>query len=70
YVPAEHRGNGVAKKLLSEAKKIAVDFGVKALYLQCESKNVGLYLGQGFTSLHQSTSNQVETTIMVWHAAT
>tara|TARA_Y100001956_G_C3981235_1_gene125197 strand:- start:41 stop:526 length:486 start_codon:yes stop_codon:yes gene_type:complete len=70
YVPEEYRGNGVAKKLLNEAKKIAVDFGVKALYLQCESKNVGLYLGQGFTSLHQSTSNKVETTIMVWHAAT
>jgi putative hydrolase of the HAD superfamily len=70
YVPAECRGNGIAKVLLNEAKEIAANHGVKKLYLQCESHNVGLYSGQGFKALHQSTSNHLETTIMVWCAAT
>ncbi|MGP8305328.1 GNAT family N-acetyltransferase [Vibrio sp. YIC-376] len=70
YVPVESRGNGIAKALLNEVKEIAVNHGVKKLYLQCESRNVGLYRGQGFISLHQSTSNHLETTIMVWRAAT
>jgi len=70
FVPEEYRGNGVAKTLLREAKNIAINFGVTALYLQCESHNLGLYIGQGFTPLHQSTSNGVETTVMVWRATT
>lgn len=68
YVPAEHRGNGIAKALLDKAKQIGVSKGIQRLYLQCESSNIGLYIGQGFEALHQSTSNQRETTIMVWQA--
>ncbi|MCF7484202.1 GNAT family N-acetyltransferase [Vibrio sp. J1-1] len=70
YVPISKRGNGVAKALLNKAKEIAVKHGVARLYLQCENHNVGLYNGQGFKALHQSTSNNLETTIMVWCAAT
>ncbi|NAX32511.1 GNAT family N-acetyltransferase [Vibrio sp. V37_P2S8PM304] len=70
YVPTPRRGCGIAKALINKAKKIAVDNGVTSLYLQCESHNVDLYVGQGFRPLHQSSSNHLQTTIMVWYAAT
>ncbi|MCP4321686.1 MAG: GNAT family N-acetyltransferase [Alteromonadales bacterium] len=70
FVASKYRGNGIAKRLLTEAKKIATSFSLGQLYLQCESHNVGLYRGQAFDALHQSCSNDRETTIMVWRAAT
>ncbi len=70
FVASKYRGKGIAKSLLTEAKKIATSFDLGLLYLQCESHNVGLYRGQGFDALHQSGSNGRETTIMVWRVAT
>ncbi|HCG9147192.1 GNAT family N-acetyltransferase [Vibrio parahaemolyticus] len=70
YVPTPRRGIGIAKALINKAKKIAVDNGVTSLYLQYESHNVDLYVGQGFRPLHQSSSNNLQTTIMVWCTAT
>ncbi|PSW16884.1 GNAT family N-acetyltransferase [Photobacterium sanctipauli] len=64
-----NRGQGVAGQLLNKAKELAIDFGVKDLYLQCESFNIPLYLNHGFKALHQARHHDAETTIMVWHAA-
>lgn len=64
-----NRGQGIASKLLEKAKGLAVELGIKELYLQCESFNVSLYEKHGFTSLHQAKHHSVDTTIMVWHAA-
>ncbi|WP_274060063.1 GNAT family N-acetyltransferase [Vibrio parahaemolyticus] len=70
YVSAPRRGSGIAKTLINRAKEITIDNGVTSLYLQCESHNVDLYVGQRFRPIHQSSSNNVETTIMVWRTAT
>ncbi|MBC7001087.1 hypothetical protein BIZ37_00845 [Photobacterium sp. BZF1] len=59
----------MVSKLLEKAKGLAVELGIKQLYLQCESFNVRLYEKRGFTSLHQAKHHNVDTTIMVWHAA-
>lgn len=64
-----NRGQGIASKLLEKAKGLAVELGIKELYLQCESFNVSLYEKHGFTLLHQAKHHNVDTTIMVWHAA-
>ncbi|MBS2783996.1 GNAT family N-acetyltransferase [Aeromonas salmonicida] len=70
YVPSAHRRKGIAKKLMSAAREIAVSRGVSTLYLQCETHNVDFYRDQGFNVIHQSTHGHWETTIMVWYAAT
>lgn len=70
YVPSAHRRKGIAKKLMSAAREMAVSRGVSTLYLQCETHNVDFYRDQGFNAIHQSTHGHWETTIMVWHAAT
>ena len=66
----EHRCKGVAHSLLESAKEKAVRFGVKKLYLQCESFNVELYLNHGFKVLHQIQQNEIEVSVMVWEATT
>lgn len=43
---------------------------IDKLYLQCESFNIGLYERHGFRALHQAKHHRVETTVMVWSAAT
>ncbi|UIP29873.1 GNAT family N-acetyltransferase [Photobacterium sp. TLY01] len=70
YTNPKYRGKGIASKLLESAKEKAIDIGVKKLYLQCESFNVSLYLNHGFSVLHQAQHHDIETTIMVWEAAT
>jgi putative hydrolase of the HAD superfamily len=60
------RGHGVASKLLHKAKELTAAFGIRDLYLQCESFNVALYLKHGFKQLHQAQHHDMETTIMVW----
>ncbi|MFD2177895.1 GNAT family N-acetyltransferase [Veronia pacifica] len=64
YVPTLKRGRGIAKALICKSKDTAIDNDVSCLYLQCESHNVGLYTGLDFRPLHQSDSNNIQTTIM------
>ncbi len=70
FVEPRFRNNGIASQLISEAKQMARNFGVRTLYLQCESHNVELYENHGFKKLHQAPHHEIETTIMAWSFAT
>jgi putative hydrolase of the HAD superfamily len=70
FVAPIQRSRGVASKLLSKAKETALNLGVKSLYLQCESHNVGFYEYHGFVRLHQARHHDSETTIMIWSGVT
>ena len=65
YVSSEHRGKGYSTILIEKAKSHALEQGINLLYLQCEDKNINLYLKQNFKALHQTEHNSVKTTIMV-----
>ncbi|QDF73697.1 MULTISPECIES: GNAT family N-acetyltransferase [Shewanella] len=48
YVVEQHRGKGVATKLVREAQDYAASLNVKTLYLQTEAKNLALYHNLGW----------------------
>ena len=64
YVSPYHRGKGYSSTLIASTKDHALKLGLKSLYLQCEDKNINLYLKNGFHVLHQAEHNSVKTTIM------
>ncbi|CCN69379.1 HAD-IA family hydrolase [Vibrio nigripulchritudo] len=64
YVHADFRGFGIASIMLENAKQHAKRLGIKTLYLQCESHNVGLYLRNGYQVLHSAKHHNVDTTIL------
>ncbi len=67
FVSKSERGKGYSSSLIDEAKKHVRQLNIHTLYLQCEQKNINLYLKQGFRVLHGATHNGVQTTIMSWN---
>ncbi len=53
YVAKEHRGKGVAARLVEKVLEIAPHFGVEKLYLQTEVPGGGLYARLGWKPLEQ-----------------
>lgn len=64
FVSPKYRGRGIASMLIEKGKSHSATLGVKPLYLQCESQNVGLYQKHGFKKLHQAQHHDISTTIM------
>ncbi|NQZ07992.1 MAG: GNAT family N-acetyltransferase [Algicola sp.] len=65
YVDENHRGKGVAFKLVSEVIAKARSVGVKKLYLQTEDLSGGLYARMGFKPIEEADSNGVKVLVMV-----
>lgn len=53
FVSAEHRGKGVATRLVSKSLEMARALGVKVLHLQTEQMDGGLYAKLGWKPLEQ-----------------
>ena len=53
YVSKQHRGNGIAKIIISEAITKAKKLGVHKLYLQTEHLSGGLYSRLGWETIEQ-----------------
>lgn len=66
FVPENERGKGYSTLLIDKAKRHVRQLNIDTLYLQCEEKNINLYLKHGFRVLHSATHNGVQTTIMGW----
>lgn len=66
FVAGRARGRGCAAVLIDAAKNHVQRMNIQTLYLQCEQKNIKLYLKYGFQVLHDATHNGVSTTIMAW----
>ena len=65
YVDENHRGKGVASKLVIEVIAKARSIGVKKLYLQTENLSGGLYAQMGFKPVEQADSKGVRVLVMV-----
>ena len=48
FVEPEHRGKGIAKKLINEMKALAVTLDLYKIVLTCSEKLTSFYYGQGF----------------------
>ncbi len=70
FTNSSNRGQGVASKLLTKAKELALNMEVQTLHLQCESFNIALYVKHGFKTLHKAQHHEIKTTIMAWKAIT
>lgn len=68
YVAAEYRGNGLAVELVAEAKKIALEFGIKRLYLQTRYLDGGLYTQAGFKAVERIVHRGKEVLLMLAEA--
>lgn len=67
FVSKGERGKGYSSLLIDKAKKHARKLNIHTLYLQCEKKNINMYMKHGFSVLHGATHNGVQTTIMGWN---
>ena len=64
YVPAEHRGRGVASALVREAIGRARSLGVERLHLQTEAHDGGLYARLGWVPVERVTYRGVDVLVM------
>ena len=65
YVSKEHRGKGMAKKIISELIKKARLLNVEKLYLQTENLRGGLYAQMGWLPLEQINYHGTDVLVMV-----
>ena len=65
YVAADHRGKGVASKLVLEVISRARKAGIEKLYLQTEDLADGLYARYGFKPIEQADSKGITVLVMV-----
>ena len=66
FVNPLNRGQGISRSLIDEVKKHAAQFGVTKLYLQCETKNIDLYLQNNFSFLHTAKHGKKLVSIMLF----
>jgi len=64
YVPAEHRGKGVATQLIRRALDIALSLGVVVLNLQTQRLDGGLYGRLGWVAVEQVTYKGIDVLVM------
>ena len=65
YVAADHRGKGVASKLVLEVISRARKAGIEKLYLKTEDLAGGLYARYGFKPIEQADSKGITVLVMV-----
>jgi len=64
YVPVEHRGKGIASRLIRQAVRIARTLGVPTLYLQTEKLEGGLYASLGWVPVAQANNRGLDVLVM------
>lgn len=64
YVAAQHRGKGIASKLINKALADAKSLGVEILHLQTELLNAGLYRSLGWQPLEQVNYHGLDVLVM------
>jgi len=65
YVQENYRGRGYASALLDKAKQHTLQHNIKTLYLQCEDKNIALYLKQGCVSRLASRVSRLASHVLI-----
>ena len=64
YVPVEHRGKGIASKIIRQALRIARTLGIPALFLQTEELGGGLYVNLGWVPVTQAKNCGLDVLVM------
>ena len=64
YVPAQHRGKGIAAQVVSQALRIASSLGVAQLHLQTEQLDGGLYARLGWVPSEQVNYRGIDVLVM------
>ena len=64
YVAPEHRGRGIASRLVKEMASRAPSYGVSILYLQTEQLDGGLYASLGWQRMEEVTNDGVHVLVM------
>jgi GNAT superfamily N-acetyltransferase len=64
YVPVEHRGKGIAAKIIRQALRIARTLGIPTLFLQTEELGGGLYTNLGWVPVTQARNCGLDVLVM------
>ena len=64
YVPAKHRGKGLAAKIINKALDVAKSLGVTTLYLQTLNLEGGLYKHLGWAPVEQVNYHGLDVLVM------
>lgn len=64
YVPLEHRGKGIAAKIIQQALRIARTLDIPALFLQTEALGGGLYSNLGWVPVTQAKNCGLDVLVM------
>ena len=64
YVSKQHRGKGIAEKIIAKILSIAKEFNVPRLYLQTENLSGGLYRRLGWNPIEQVSYRGIDVLVM------
>ena len=64
YVSENHRGNGIAERIINKVISIATELGVRKLYLQTERLDGGLYKCLGWQPIEQVNYRGIDVLVM------